>query len=176
MNKGIKFAAERFDKLKGRDFLINPISNIDGEIICELIEVLRKAGLNEVKEILKSYKEVKDQDILDSLMQWHLDNSGLANKIVEGEEDEEKKPSFFIIGELMFREYHLLGLETYDYFSEKEQDQVWGIRLNPALENAKSLPLYSNKEIEFLTEENRKNVLHNLSIFLLENDMDIIQM
>ena len=51
MNQFFKSASERFSKLKKSEYLINPLSEIDAEIIGELSEILKKFNANRPKRI-----------------------------------------------------------------------------------------------------------------------------
>ena len=75
MNHFFKSASERFSKLKKSEYLINPLSEIDAEIIGELSEILKKFNANETVAILKQYKELKDSEIRDMLLQLNMDLS-----------------------------------------------------------------------------------------------------
>ena len=68
MNQYLKSASERYENKFKDEFLINPISNTDAEIVVEIIELFKKAGVNEAVEILKEYKLNKDTEIRDSLL------------------------------------------------------------------------------------------------------------
>jgi len=190
MNKFLNSASERFDKLKGRDFLINPISKADCEIVIELGQILKKVGLTEILQILDSYKELKDEEIRDRLLQWNIDNptwgikklaNKLANQIVGDEEDEETKlfsPVYFKIKEFMFHQYDFRGLKTFEKFDEAKADYVYGIILNPVPDSMplKSVPPYANERVEFNTEEDRNVVLKGLSDFLKGRGFDTINL
>jgi hypothetical protein len=66
MNAYLKSSVSRYPK-ELKKTLISPLSETDGKIITELIAVVEKAGLTKVKEILNSYKYLKDIEILKSL-------------------------------------------------------------------------------------------------------------
>lgn len=181
MNQFLKSAVTRFDKLKGdKDFLISPLSQEDAEIIDELKVILKKVGREDVLEILKSYKEYKDQEIKENLLQWNIDHPSLdlkrlVDKTAEKIADESEKPEkqnwqFYKIGDLSLRSYHLLGVEEF------KKGEKYYIRLNPTPENAKSIPLYANYEVEYETEEYRNQVIENLTNFLSEQGIDTIEM
>lgn len=185
MNKYFRSAAERFDKLKGRDFLINPISSIDCEIIIELGQILKKAGLNEVIAILGSYKEVKDQEICDQLMQFNIDNPSLkkVNVVKQSDKLDEELPAeiwpvFFQIGEITLHESDIRGYKTFEKFDSSREDYIYGIILNPMPEgfNVHNIPMYANEIIEFLSEENRNIILKNLSGYLKGKGIDILDL
>lgn len=183
MNKFFNSASERFDKLKGRDFLINPISRTDCEIVIELGQILKKAGLEEVTQILSSYKEFKDEEIRDRLLQWNIDNPNLKKpksvSIKKGEEDpidDLPKPVYFRIKDLMIFQYDFHGLKVFERFDEENENYVYGIILNPIPDglNLKSVPAYANERVEFSSEEDRNILLERLENFLKERGFDTI--
>lgn len=168
--------------------MISPISEQDSEIIVELIQILKKAGLNEVNEILKSWKEVKDLEIAENLMQWNIDHPHLgikklvdkvADKLLNEEDEEEPSPPAFIkIQNIMLYERDLIGVESYDRFDEGWKDYIFGIKLNPMpLEHKMNrVPMWADYKIEFITEEERNIVLGNIERFLQDKGFDIIEM
>lgn len=187
MNKFFKSAAERYRKISDKEYFINPISEVDCEIIIELGQILYKAGLTDVTAILKTYKEFKDAEVRDSLMQWNIDNPSLkkvtvikqAEKDKQTEEFEEHEfPVLFKIGDIILNELNLRGLKLYERYDEEREDYVYGIIVNPVPEGfaMKSVPMFANEKIEFFEEENRKVALDNLSNFLMEKGIDIIDL
>lgn len=180
MNKYLNSAHERFSKISDKDYLIHPISEVDCEIFIELGQILKKAGLNEVIEIIKEYKGVKDAEIRDDLLQWNIDHptlgvAKLVNKIADkmadgGEEEEVPLPAFLQIGDIQIHQFDLRGIKKYDRFDEKKDDYVYGLIVNPMSDgfNLKNVPMFANHAIEYNNEENRNEVLKKLSEFLLE--------
>ena len=157
MNKYLKSASERFEKIRGKEHLINPISEIDCEIVIELGQILMKAGLKDVCEILKNYKYSKDKEVRDNLLQWNIDHpilkSGIANlvdkvaqDIVDEDKDAKKKCPFLKIGDLRLKVYDLLGFELYERMEEGSDFALYkyGILINPTPDHAKQIPAYSN--------------------------------
>ena len=182
MNKYFKSAVGRFNKLKkDESFLINPISEFDAEVITEIREVLNKLGATEVLDILKNYKGIKDEEIRDRLMTFNVEHPSLgvaklANKVAEQVaddiENENKKPVFFRLGDLHLKEYHFLGFELFEEI--KSGDYLFGILLNPTPPLAKNIPLYANYKVIFNDEEDRCLVINNLTKFLSDKGIDII--
>lgn len=186
MNKFLTSAKERYQKISDKDYLIHPISEVDCEIFIELAQILKKAGLNEVIEIIKEYKGIKDAEIRDDLLQWNIDHptlgiAKLINKIVDKateEEEEIKPPAFLQIGDIRVHQYDLRGIERYERFDEKREDYIYGIIINPMPEgfNMKSVPMFANHKIEYSDEESRNIVLQNLSDHLKSNSIDTINL
>lgn len=188
MNKYLNSARERFSKISDKDYLIHPISEVDCEIFVELAQILKKAGLEEVVQIIKEYKGIKDLEIRDDLLQWNINHpqlgtTKLINKIADkaGEEGEDKyppPPAFLKIGDLLVREFDLRGIEKYERFDERKEDYVYGIIINPMPEgfNIKNIPMFANSKIEYSDEQNRNTVLRKLSEFLLEQEVQTINL
>lgn len=188
MNKYLASACERFLKISDKDYLIHPISEVDCEVFSELVQILTKAGLSEVIEIIKEYKGVKDLEIRDDLLQWNIDHPKLGmvklmNKIADQATEGEKNdwpppPAFLKIGDLLVREFDLRGIEKYERFDEKKEDYVYGITINPMPEgfNIKNIPMFANSKIEYNDEQNRNEVLRKLSEFLLDQEVQTINL
>jgi len=184
MNKFLKSASQRYCKLKeSKDFIINPISEIDAEIIVEIGEIFKKQGLVDLAEILKSYKELKDEEIRDQLMQWNIDHpngknnkiNNFIDKVIDEVIEEQKLPPFIQINNLRMKLCHLLGLELYERIDE-EENYKWGIIINPTPEHTKQIPLYSNFKVEWFTEKDRNNVLYKLESVCQEQGIDFIDL
>lgn len=188
MNKFLKSAVTRYEALKGtKDYLINPISTVDAEIMIELGQILKKLGAKDLFEILNSYKEVKDAEIRDTLIEWNIQHpSGgnkdalskvfdrVFNKIETEEKEEEKYPPFIRISNLTMRIYDLKGLELTERVDD-EGNYKWGIVINPTPDHVKQIPLYSNYRVEFFSEKNRNDVLKKLESVFSENGTDFIE-
>ena len=66
----------------------------------------------------------------------------------------------------------------FDRFDEKKDDYVYGIILNPMPEGHKmtQVPIFADYKIEYSDETNRNKVLENLSAYLRDKDIDIIDL
>ena len=180
MNVFFKSAVERFNKLKKeKEFLIAPISQEDAEIIDELRVILKKSGRDDVCEILKTYKEYKDSEIKDTLLQWNIDHVSLglkklidktAEKLSDEVDEQERTWSFIEIGDLSLRSFDILGYERL------EKRDKYCIKLNPTPDHAKSIPLYANYIIEFESEDYRNKIIDNLTDFLESQGINTIKM
>lgn len=187
MNKFLRSASERYDQLKKKDYLINPMSEIDTEIAIEIGQILKKTGLNDVLEIFSSYKEVKDEEVRDQLMQWNIDHpfgqikdlaksqKNVIDSMLEGVEEQEKYPPFIIIGELTMKIYDLKGFVVYDKI-DRDGNEIYVIKINPIPDHTKNIPLYSNYEIEYFDEQNRNEVLEQLRKVLSDTGTDFIDL
>lgn len=183
MNKFFKSASNRFTKIREKEYLISPLSEVDCEIIVELGQIIKKTGLDDVVGILKTYKEEKDEDIRDKLLQWNIDNPKtrvISNKekaiVTEMEEEVTKYPPFLKIKDLIIRIYDLKGLELYERFNKDEGQYMYGIIINPTPQDAKSIPLYANHKIEFHDDEYRNDVLEKLKEVMADNNTEFIDL
>ena len=181
MKAHLRSAVERFDKIKPKEFLINPISEVDCEIITELGEIFKKQGMVDIFEIIRTYKELKDEDILEQLQQWNIDHpNGQVRNLTSVEEkkiDEEpvKYAPYFNIGDLIFRSFDFKGLEMFERLDESG-NYKYGVKINPTPDHAKQVPLYSNYCIEWFSEEDRNEVILKLKEVLEEDGIDFIDL
>lgn len=194
MNAYFKAAIERYKKLlKNKEsFLINPLSEVDCEIIIELKELLIKAGNNQAINILKEYKgQVKDTEIRDQLIQCNIDtkNKELEDFIDFDDEEfdikelkkrlivlqkelEDNKREFIVIDEDRIFAYLIFGYEkidksTFDY-------EEFQLVLNPTRIDATKIPLYANKTFTFYNEEECNKAICALDNILEKTKVKII--
>lgn len=180
MNQYFKAAAKRFGELtKSKSFNINPISEIDSEIIGELKEVLKKLGATNICAILDSYKYLKDEEIRDSLLQWNIDNPMKPKgEVAEGSRESliseliESIPNGKILvvnGERIDLRY-IFGYEPKKL--ERETSTCYAIRFNPTPEHAVKIPFYSNKLVKFGNRVDQEFAMAKLDeIFSERNDL-----
>ena len=182
MNKFTRSAVDRFNKIKEKEYLINPISEVDCEIFVELGQILKKAGLTAVLEIMKSYKELKDEEVRDQLLQFNIDYKGnglntLKNAVqeaVESVQDEFKYTPIIIIGDIQLKLNYIHGLQIGSRLDIGTGEYIWWIKINPVPDDVKSVPYFANHVIEFYDEENRNEVLNKLRAAFEENDTPLI--
>jgi len=164
MNKYKQAAAKRFSTKFKEDFLINPISTLDAEIITELEEILKKGKLLGAAEIMKRYKFDKDSDIRDELLQFNMDLSPkVAEKAtkdagLEEEPEEKKREPFFLFSDYMgftIKRNLILGFRAV-WFTDKESgEETYSILLNEVPDGTKNLPMYSNFVLSYEDEDER---------------------
>lgn len=183
MNNYLKSASKRFTEIKKSDYLINPISELDCEIMIEISELFKKLGASHVSEILKNYKCLKDEEIKDQLMQANIDFN--QEKIKSEDEVTEKKKNLFKeLLELfdMFKYFLVIGDERIDtkyifgYKKDNNEDfSEYYIILNPLnVENMKSLPFYTNHRFTFYDEEERDKMIETIDNLLKEKDVKFV--
>lgn len=183
MNNYLKSASTRFIPIKQKDYLINPMSEIDCEIVVELTELFKKYGANDVVEILKQYKCLKDEEIRDQLLQANMDFTQKESE--NKEEGKEKKRNLFKeLLELfnLFRNFLIVEGERIDtkYIfgykkSENDDFSEYYIILNPLnIENMKSLPFYCNHRFTFYDEKKRDEMVTIIDNLLKEKDVKFV--
>jgi hypothetical protein len=196
MNAYFKSAVERYKKLlKNKEsFLINPLSEVDCEIIIELKELLIKAGNNQAINILKEYKgQVKDTEIRDQLIQCNIDTKNKELEFFDEYGDDEEvdvkelkkrikalqkalednKREFIVIQEDRIFAYLIFGYEkidksTFDY-------EEFQLVLNPTRIDATKIPLYANKTFTFYDKEKCDQTVELLDEVLQKTKVKIIK-
>ena len=170
MNKYKQEAVKRYSQKFKEEFLINPISTLDAEIITELEEILKKGKLLGAAEIMKRYKYDKDSDIRDELLQLNMElSSKVAEKAtkdagLEEEPEEKKREPFFLFNDYMgftIKRNLILGFRAI-WFDTKEEGEVYSILLNETPDGTKNLPMYSNFVLSYEDEESRDEDLEAL--------------
>ena len=179
MNKFFKSAIERYKDLlpsnKKGGYLINPISEVDAEIINEIKVILDKLGVCEVSEILKNYKEFKDLDIYESLLQWNIDNPKL--KFSNNSQDQESSTigvAYIKIKNIVMFQYEF---RCYELFEEIEDDDVkYKMILNPTPPEASKVPIFANYIVTFDDEDDRSDTINRLILFLEERGINFVEL
>ena len=177
MNKFLKSAAERFSQLtKSKSYLINPLSEIDCEIIDEIKVILSKYEASEVIEILRNYKEYKDEEIRDDLLQWNIDHPSIDSKSTYNDEqsDTKSRKNFIRIQDDYINVNFIFGFRLIDHFVENEES--YHIMLNPTPDDVTKIPLYSNHCIEFSDFESREKFVSNLKKVFKEFKINFIEL
>lgn len=180
MNEYLKSASERYKKLSPKRFIINPISEVDCEIMVEIRELLKKAGLREADVILKEYKYLKDTEIRDQLMQCNINfradedslNDLVKDTLKSGKENDELfKVYFLTIGEHNLFARYISGFIVKEDYDEND-NFIGTIILNPVDESATKQPIYSNYKIVFRNEEKFENELQSFKKQMIEAGID----
>ena len=172
MKAHLKKAVETFDQIKGRDYLINPISELDAEIIIELTEIFKKLGKTDLVSILDTYKYKKDEEIRDDLLQWNIDNGKLQDQKEQQSAIEEvfSIPSLWI----NIQDFNLNLADIFNYQKIEEWDDdyvrpVFGIIVNEIPENVtRNIPLYANRKFLFEYERERDEYYDLLDKYIKE--------
>jgi len=154
MNKFLKAASLRYELEESK---IQPISKVDAEIISEIVEVLRKIGIVDIKTILDKYKYLKDEDILNALLQWNIDHPDRPSKDEEAEYSDEKETNHKLLkigGEYM--------ISSTIYGFRVDYDEL-KLVINPTYaDKVTSRNPYVNYCIFFRDESEMENVVEEL--------------
>lgn len=180
MNEYLKSASSRYKEEIKKNYVINPISEVDCEIMVEIRELLKKAGLREADAILKEYKYLKDTEIRDQLMQCNINfradedslNDLIEDTLKNGKENDELFKVYFVtIGEHNLFARYISGFVVVEDWDEND-NFIGTITLNPVDESATKQPIYSNYKIVFRDEEKFENELQNLKKQMIEAGVD----
>lgn len=171
MNKYLKSAAERFAKLTNKEVKINPISELDGEILTEIYEALKKISApHRLIEILAKYKFLKDEQVRDYLLEFNTNfiheskDEEFFDEFEEGGKKKSYSTEFISIKGKRFVLRFLFAFEPIDDYN----NELYYIKLNPTPQEATKVPLYSNELIEFNDDEQRDEMLENLDNLIRE--------
>ena len=89
--KAINKSNELFEGLMDKEYLINPISKVDSNIIRELRELLKKLGCSGVTAILDDFKYLKDQEIEEALLDYNTNFKEKEDRGGDRNEDIQEK-------------------------------------------------------------------------------------
>lgn len=166
MNKYLKSALSNFEKIKEKEYLISPISEIDCEVMVEIVELFTKLGMRDVVQVLKQYKYLKDEEIRDQLIECNMKFNADEYKEVDDEiadfidEIKETKRDFVTIGEESILGNLIFGFKTIEDYTE-EENFIGKLILNPVDISATKQPLYSNHTITFYSEGHMESEMNN---------------
>ncbi len=167
MNEFFKAAIKRF---KIKESLIAPISEVDAEIIGELIEIFKKLEMTPLINILAKYKYLKDSEILDKVLEFSLK---LSSDIYNAKQniDDEGNPIPIVIRYLLInnRRIDLFQIVGFDVIDDINGGEIlYQIKLNPTPDKAKYVPYYSNEILEFKTKESRDELAAKIDMYLVK--------
>lgn len=159
MQKHLIAASERYPE-QVRKNLVHPISEEDTQVITEIIELFKKMEFTAAVDILQQWKKKSDQDIALELLDLNTHIASEKGKqAVEGKDSKEFKviDRYAKVCGRRIDMWLLIGYDEVDVDVDGTTKYV--IVLNPTPSSAKSVPFYSNEELVFDTEDNRKAVL-----------------
>lgn len=147
----IRQASEKYDC--DCDGSISPISQVDGDIITQLMSVLSlKGGNDEVVEILSDWKRDQDGHILDRMTLCSTEDA----------EDRETYPMLDVMG-------HIINLGEIQYIQPTDEwrrdRRVYLLMINPE-EFVHAKTLTKNIELKFYNEEDRDNCRNRMKVEL----------
>lgn len=138
-----------FQEKEGQE--IRPISEIDADIITQIIILTDRSGNRELTSILKMWKRDSDFAVLDLLKK--LESKQIRQP---SSEEQEAKDCFVKIADTFECSVrHVLSFEKGMHYSSRKKDVVFTITLNPTPPDVSKCPLYANKEFQFNSQEHR---------------------
>lgn len=85
MKDHLKSAVKRY---KQEEVKINPISNLDAEIVVELTQIFDKLNQPELKSMVDQWKFLSDVEVRDMLIEWNIQHpKGVEQKDKEGNDN-----------------------------------------------------------------------------------------
>lgn len=178
MKEHLKSASARYKQDLAK---INPISDIDAEIITEISQALLKIGENKLKSVVDQWKFLKDEDVRDLLLDWHLntkdkrlidsgdiDGELVTNDPKSGEGKGKKDESFFIRPFIdfqgsMLEAYNIKSFTKGMRYDHDDSRLVWEIMVNKDMKM--DFP-YTNQTFSFYTEKAREDAWGSLKEML----------
>lgn len=183
MNKFFKSAVERYNNILSRigsnGFLLSPISETDAEIIGEIKIIFNKFGIKEISAILDNYKEYKDEEIYETLLQWNIDNPNpIGKSISDGvnleAEEISQAPSYIKIKDIVMIQYDFRCFQLNDVIEDDEM--VYELIINPTPIDAKKVPVFANHIVKFYDEQERQETVDRIVSFLSERGINFIEL
>lgn len=180
MNQYLKSATTRFSQLnkEGKSHLISPISEMDAEIMVEIIELFKKLNKMNVVEILKNYKFHKDEEIRDALLDANTNFKNEEN--VSDDSKEDSASSVFITKrdfiKIKDERVYIWAINSWgkdERFCKKRHEIVYSIVLNRVEKNLQitKVPMYANHTFDFEEFDEREEAFERLDGALLSSGL-----
>lgn len=156
-------AIDRYPE-EAREFHIHPISKHDAEIVSEVIELFRKMGFTAVVDVLKRYKKLADEDILEALVDL---NTKIGRKKGEQEQADTEDALFLRYIKTCGRRIDCFLIIHHDCIEVEDQtgSLLPAIMLNRTPKDSKQIPMYSNEILVFNSEKERDEVSVKLDTY-----------
>ena len=129
MNRFLQAAVEQYPaELNNR--LIHPIHQVDAKIITEILTIIEKAKIEEIKALLDRWKYLKDDEILQSLIKWNEEHSSFEDSKKQQTVEETKSVRegnlSFARNWICFRDFRIDLYYVRSYEKQDEYDFVNG--------------------------------------------------
>lgn len=159
MNKDLKSAVHNYEQepIKG----INPVSEIDAEIIVEISEAVRKLGNDDLKRIIQEWKNLKDEEVLAMMIDWNLNNEEGVKK------DDKFRKNFILFDDLTLDIYFVVSISKKRMFNAETGDFSYLILIN---ENTNEKSLYHDTRVSYSSEKERDERYNKLHEILMDTD------
>lgn len=184
MNQYLKSAANRFNQLNkdGKVHLISPISQIDGEIITEIIELFRKFHADNIVEVLNNYKFRKDEEVRDDLLSLNTEfNMGKGNQDLPNTPEDVsekvaeliKKRDYVKIQDERVYVWSITSWGKEERYCPHKKDMIYSIVLNRVEKTLQvsKVPMYSNHRFDYEDIDERDLAFDNLDSALLSSGL-----
>lgn len=180
MNQYLKSASARFSQLnkEGKSHLISPISEMDAEIMVEIIELFKKLNKMNVVEILKNYKFHKDEEIRDALLDANTNFKTLDNE--SGDVEKKDSASVFITKrdfiKIKDERIYIWAINSWgkdERFCKDKKEIIYSIVLNRVEKNLQitKVPMYANHTFDFDEFDEREDAFERLNGALLSSGL-----
>lgn len=169
MNEFIKAATLRYPEELNK-LLIHPINKVDGEIIVELGEILKKLNATDVKAILDSYKYQKDSEIYDKLLQWNIDHPIKVDEKVDEKSGSRSsvlfRRNFIFFNDLRLDVFFIHCWEKSDHFNFVKGEMEYEIVVNKLSDSTSPVNSTSHKVIRYSSADIRDRDFERLDSFM----------
>jgi hypothetical protein len=176
MKKHLKQASEFYKEFFSKEQTIYPISEIDCEIICEIIELFKKCNYSDIATIIDKWKHSKDIEVRDALLEFNINfKKDIITNSQEAGNPLSKlfTPPKFI--KLKSGAYYLN--EIFFYCKEEgfyDSDNFYYTILLNKMPDTMQTRLYMDEHIKYKSEEERDREYDKLEEALKESGTIII--
>lgn len=136
---------------------IAPISQLDAEIIYELRIICGKLKQDQLKQVVDEWKHIPDDEILNFLLQWNLDNPETIEK------EPAKEKDFILTNELSLDVKFICSIGKKERFDYQKGKMFYLIVLNEYV--SEHTPYY-NLEVKYEKKSERDEEFDNLHVNL----------
>jgi hypothetical protein len=178
--KAVNKCREQFSQLKKKDYLINPMSEVDLDIVKELREICKKLGEDAVCSILDDYKYLKDEQIHERLLERNMELTQEELNDIEGgdspkkEKDIEYNRDFIRLNDQHFEVRYIFHWDKTKHWDETKLDYDFGIVLNKVPDSVTKIPIYGNTYIYFKNQKDRDDAYNEYTRMMEDRgDIDI---
>jgi hypothetical protein len=178
MNEYLKVSTGRYPK-NMESALIHPISEIDAEIIVEIMEILKKVDRADVKGLLDKYKYLKDEKIRDALLQWNIDHP-IGTDLATEQESGQSQPILPVVAEYIREFIYIKSFRielAFIHVYEKKDEYNYGrnameyfIIINALPETTDVRNTTSNKKIIYDDMEERDRDFETLDNYMTDSN------
>ncbi len=171
MQDHLRAAVDRYPE-SARSNKVHPISEIDAQIITEVIELCKKIKFTKAIDILNKWKKQADEDIALDLLDLNTE-IGKQQGSATTEEQNDPNNGFIILPRYILtlgRRIDMFLIISYDEVdTEIENEPRFCIQINPTPPAAKTVPFYANDWLIYKTEDERNKVLVMMDLFMENN-------